>query len=87
MEAPARQFGPSNRTVLLVTMFGCEPVYSVLSGILQPDTTPPSFTGVSVSAACGGMDAETGLLDMLVSVNVSEPAEVCCCWLHVLEKG
>lgn len=57
-------------------MIGCEPVYTVLSGILQPDVTPPDITAVSVAAACSGIDTATSMLDMRVSVDVSEPAEV-----------
>lgn len=69
-------YGAANRTVLLATMIGCEPVYSVLSGIMQPDDTPPDIKAVSVAAACGGV-SNSGILNMRVSVNVSEPAEVC----------
>lgn len=57
-------------------MVGCKPVYSILSGILQPDMTPPEVTALSVAVACSGIDTETSMLDMRVRVNVSEPAEV-----------
>jgi hypothetical protein len=77
--AAAKHYGPANRTALLVTMTGCEPIYSVLSGILQPDVTPPDITAVSVAADCGGLDSATSVLQMHVAVNVSEPAEVCQC--------
>ena len=75
--APPRPYGPANRTALVVTMVGCEPVYSVLSGILQPDVTPPQIGALSVAAACSGIDTSTSMLDMRLRVKISEPAEVC----------
>lgn len=87
MSTPPRAIGAANHTALLATMIGCEPLYSVLSGILQPDVTPPDITAVSVAAACGGIDSETSKIDMRVSVRVSQPAEVCNCTLHVLRAS
>jgi hypothetical protein len=74
--AAARPYGPANRTALLATMVGCEPVYSALSNILQPDVTPPTITAVSVATACSEVDPTRSMLEIRVSMNVSEPAEV-----------
>lgn len=64
------------RSVVLVATAGCTRLVATLAGVVQPDTSPPAFTALSVLPSCAGVDVDMSRLAVRVDAVLSEPSTV-----------
>ena len=65
------------RSVVVAATIGCHRRLAVLTGLVQPDVTPPAFTAVAVEPSCAGVDPARSQVEVRVTAALSEPSKVC----------